>query len=302
MSVTFSADGNILATRSWDKTIRLWDADTGQLRHTLTGHQDDVDIVVFSPDGRTLASGSQDNTVRLWDAITGEHVKTLRGHYSYLISLAFNPDGSILASGSEDDSIRLWNVSTGQYIGGLWDHEAGVETLAFSPDGTMLASGSRDDKIILWDLETREALHTITEHEDDVWAVAFSPDGTMLASGGGDTVSLWGIATEEVELLQTFRRPIDAEAVVGTPEELTDEVPTDLPANATSIVSVQMAACLSVAVTTERSVCGIPPLESSLKHLMDIPIPSQALLSVQTAARSRVEVSMALFSYGHSLT
>ena len=234
MSVTFSADGSILATRSWDKTIRLWDADTGQLRHTLIGHQDDVDIVVFSPDGGTLASGSQDNTVRLWDAITGEHVKTLRGHYSYLISLAFSPDGTILASGSEDDSIRLWDVTTGQDLGGLWEHEAGVETLAFSPDGKMLASGSRDDKIILWDLETREAIHTITEHEDDVWAVAFSPDGKMLASGGGDTVSLWDVAT--ATLLQTFRRPIDPESVVGTPEELTDDAPTDLPATATSIV------------------------------------------------------------------
>ena len=179
-------------------------------------------------------SGSQDNTVRLWNAITGEHVKTLRGHYSYLISLAFSPDGSILASGSEDDSIRLWDIATGQYIGGLWEHEAGVETLAFSPDGTMLASGSRDDRIILWDIKTREVVHTISEHEDDVWAVAFSPDGKKLASGGRDKVSLWDVAT--AELLQTFRRPIAREVPVDAPEELTGDVPTDLPANATSIV------------------------------------------------------------------
>ena len=234
MSVTFSADGSILATRSWDKTIRLWDADTGKLRQTLIGHQDDVDVVVFGPDGRTLASGSQDNTVRLWDAVTGEHLKTLRGHSSYLISLAFSPDGSILASGSEDDSIRLWNVATGQYIGGLWEHEAGVETLAFSPDGTMLASGSRDDTIRLWDVETREVLHTITEHEDDVWTVAFSPDGKMLASGGSDTVSLWDVATAAP--LRTFRKPIDPELVVETPAGLAGDAPTDNPANATSIV------------------------------------------------------------------
>ena len=63
-SVTFSPDGTTLATRSWDKTIRLWDATTGQLRHTLIGHQDDVDVVVFGPNARTLASGSQDDTVQ----------------------------------------------------------------------------------------------------------------------------------------------------------------------------------------------------------------------------------------------
>ena len=59
-----SASMTTLATRSWDKTIRLWDVTTGQLHHTLIGHQDDVDVVVFGPDGRTLASGSQDDTVQ----------------------------------------------------------------------------------------------------------------------------------------------------------------------------------------------------------------------------------------------
>ena len=87
---------------------------------------------------------------------------------------------------------------------------------------------------IIWDLVTRDAIHTISEHEDDVWTVAFSPDGTKLASGGGDTVSLWDVAT--AELLQTFRRPLDREIPVGAAEELIGDVPTDLPANATSIV------------------------------------------------------------------
>ena len=86
----------------------------------------------------------------------------------------------------------------------------------------------------MWDISAGDAIHTISEHEDDVWAVAFSPDGTKLASGGGDTVSLWDVAT--AELLQTFRRPIEIEIPLDAPEELTGDVPTDLPANATSIV------------------------------------------------------------------
>ena len=56
-SVTFSADGSTLATRSWDKTIRLWDVETHEVRHTITEHEDDVWTVAFSPDGKTLASG-----------------------------------------------------------------------------------------------------------------------------------------------------------------------------------------------------------------------------------------------------
>ena len=65
-SVTFSPDGAMLASGNSDNTIRLWDVNTGELLHTLTGHTDAVNSVTFSPNGRTLASGSSDNTVRLW--------------------------------------------------------------------------------------------------------------------------------------------------------------------------------------------------------------------------------------------
>ena len=230
---------------------------------------------MVSPDGKTLASGDLNAIIHLWDTTTWTIKDTLIGHTSHIYDMKFSPDGSILASGSEDDSIRLWNVSIGRYMGGLWEHEAGVETLAFSPDGTMLASGSRDDKIILWDMETRCVIHTISEHEDDVWAVAFSPDGKMLASGGGDKVSLWDVAT--AELLQTFRRPIDREIPVGTPEELTGDVPTDLPANATSIVFSPDGKVSLVAVTTLLSACGTLPRENNFIHLKGTHILSRVL-------------------------
>ena len=66
-SVSFSSDGNTIASASWDSTLRLWDVDTGEHIHTLSGHTGPVYSVSFSPDGNTIASASWDGTVLLWE-------------------------------------------------------------------------------------------------------------------------------------------------------------------------------------------------------------------------------------------
>ncbi|KAK5689300.1 hypothetical protein LTR17_026358 [Elasticomyces elasticus] len=126
-AVAFSPDGKTVAFGSNDKTVRLWDAATGEERQTLEEHDAWVSTVAFLPDGKTVASGSNDKMVRLWDAATGEERQKLEGHDGSVSAVAFSPDGKTVASGSHDKMVRLWDAATGEERQKLEGHDLGVE-------------------------------------------------------------------------------------------------------------------------------------------------------------------------------
>ena len=107
--MAFSPDGHRIVSGSLDKTVRVWDADTGQpVGPPITG-PDRVTSVAFSPDGKRIASGTDDNTVQLWNIESGQPVgPPLTGHTGAVNSVAFSPDGQRIVSGSADHTLRLW--------------------------------------------------------------------------------------------------------------------------------------------------------------------------------------------------
>jgi len=192
----------ILASGSWDNTIKLWDINTGKEIRTLIGHTNWVNCVAFSSDGKFLASGSADCTTKLWDVNTGKEIQTLIGHSDSVSSVAYSPrvpatnsnDRQLVASSSNDYTIKLWQVHTGRNICTFTGHSFFVNCIAFSQDGEIIASGSGDNTIKLWDVNTGREIRTLVGHSDSVWSVAFSQNGQLLASGSWDnTIKLWHV-------------------------------------------------------------------------------------------------------------
>ena len=186
-----------------DKTIQLWNIETGQHKFTLENPDFRANSIAFSPDGDTIATGGWDKdididlsvgAVRLWDATTSEHKETLiKERTDRVFTVAYSPNGASLVSGSKDGRILLWDTATYQLKASLTGYP---DAIAFSPDSNTLAVANRDKKVRLYDAVNGEHQLTLTEHTDEVYSLVFNPDGrTFVGIGGDSTIRLWDVVT-----------------------------------------------------------------------------------------------------------
>ena len=192
-SVVFSPTEELLASGSQDRTVRLWDPQSGESVGVLES-ESIVMSLAFSPDGALLAGGCWDGNVRLWDLGTGEAEQTLdAGRGGPVRGVAFSPDGAAVAAGCEDQSLRVWEVETGKLKYRKIAAYTSLAGVAYSPAGTALVTVGREAGLRLWRPADGTNTRALKAHKDNVFGgLAFAPDGGILACAGADhTVRLW---------------------------------------------------------------------------------------------------------------
>lgn len=194
--IAYARESKLLASSSFDGTIKLWDGETRSLVDTLRGHEGKVRSVSISPDESTLASSGEDGTIRLWHlAERGEGRVFQQGLPSWS-DVRFSPDGHTLASdGKDNSSVAIWDIETGKKIHNLALGDREPETFAFSPDGSFLAVSSHrwvdegnssktgEGYLSLWDTATGRRMWSFVADPRTVPSLGFSPDGRLLATG-----------------------------------------------------------------------------------------------------------------------
>lgn len=194
--VALSRDGKYILTGRTDRVARISDVSTGEVKHMLSGHDDNVTCAAFSKSGALVATGSHDKTVKIWEVESGSMFLTLAGHEDYVTSVAFAPDDSSILSASYDGTIRLWNLQTGETKSVIKGHSQPVWQASFSPDGRRIASASADGTTKIWESALNVDAPTLRLFWREPNSAYCSPDGTrVVLSSDRACPSIWSLET-----------------------------------------------------------------------------------------------------------
>ena len=204
-SIDWSPSGQLLATGSNDKTIKIMSLPELYTLNTekkilnekenpeiqITGNQGIVRSLCFEPgnDIILLSANSGENTIKIWDTTKGINIHSLEGHNSDVNSVKWSNDSQLFASCGLDKTVRFWDIREHKNINILSAIKyADINDIAvFSKNNsTIVAVGHVDGLMTIWDYTKQCVIKEIYEHNEQIRSVAFSPDGKYLLSGSFD--------------------------------------------------------------------------------------------------------------------
>ena len=214
--VALTPDARRIVSASWDKTIKVWDMNTGELFRTLEGHEGEVAKVAVSPDGHLIVSASWDATVRVWALASGELLRTLQGHTDIVADVAVTPMGGASCP-RRDRTVNVWDLETGALLRTLQSHRDKVTSVAVTSDGRWIVSASLDTTLMVWDLDTGAAIRALEGHTSKVNAVTAGPERRAVSASRDCTLKVWDLTTGA--LLRTLEGHSDSVYAVALSDD-----------------------------------------------------------------------------------
>ncbi|KAK9809212.1 hypothetical protein WJX72_011496 [[Myrmecia] bisecta] len=214
-SVAVDPSNEWFVTGSADRTIKIWDMASGQLKLTLTGHIEQVTGLAISARHPYMFSCGLDKMVKCWDLEYNKVIRSYHGHLSGVYALALHPTLDVLMTGGRDSVCRVWDMRTKVQIHCLSGHDDNVCSILTQGTDPQVITGSHDKTIRLWDLRTAKTLSTLTYHKKSVRAMAMHPTDYAFASGSADNIKKFKLPRGEFQhnMLQNQKTIISSMAV-----------------------------------------------------------------------------------------
>ncbi|EPS69951.1 hypothetical protein M569_04808 [Genlisea aurea] len=187
-SVAIDPSNTWFCTGSADRTIKIWDLASGQLKLTLTGHIDQIRGLAVSSKHTYMFSAGDDKLVKCWDLEQNKVIRSYHGHLSGVYCLALHPTIDILLTGGRDSVCRVWDIRSKMQIHALSGHENTVCSVFTRPTDPQVITGSHDNTIKLWDLRYGKTMSTLTHHKKSVRAMAPHPKEDCFVSASADNI------------------------------------------------------------------------------------------------------------------